>query len=441
MTQDAIFPEFRFIQSLIQHRAGAIQGLFTDQPEFPQPFQWKLHIRSFAQQYQLSAEEIITIWIALVPHVLPDLFDDSVHSVLQQSTDLPIMGGARGKNFRGFLPTGETVQFLLAGDNLEERIRIAGFFQPEHPFTKQKLLWLEEVPEGEPALSGRLIISREFVDWFTTGKIGRPHFSSSFPARLVTTEMDWEDLVLHENVQKQITELQQWLKYNQVLLQEWEMGGRIRKGYRVLFHGAPGTGKTLTASILGKYAQRDVYKIDLSMVVSKFIGETEKNLENLFSRAESKDWILFFDEADALFGKRTGLRDAHDKYANQEVSYLLQRMENFDGLVILASNMKDNMDDAMTRRFDSIIHFPLPSEQDRQLIWKKAFPQKIRFANGEDIPELVKKYELSGGNIINIVHYSCLRALEKGQMEIALEDVLSGVKREMHKEGKPFVYS
>jgi SpoVK/Ycf46/Vps4 family AAA+-type ATPase len=174
------------------------------------------------------------------------------------------------------------------------------------------------------------------------------------------------------------------------------------------------------------------------MVVSKYIGETEKNLENLFAKAETKNWILFFDEADALFGKRTGVRDAHDKYANQEVSYLLQRVEDFDGLVILASNMKNNIDDAFIRRFNAIIRFPLPDESDRAMIWRKSFPNHIAFNNNVDIPEMVKKYELTGGNIINVVQYSCLKSLEAQSNEIFLNHVLNGIKREMYKEGKPF---
>jgi SpoVK/Ycf46/Vps4 family AAA+-type ATPase len=216
------------------------------------------------------------------------------------------------------------------------------------------------------------------------------------------------------------------------------MKNRLTKGYRVLFHGPPGTGKTLTATLLGKYTGRDVYRIDLSMVVSKYIGETEKNLENLFAKAEAKHWILFFDEADSLFGKRTNVRDAHDKYANQEVSYLLQRVEDFDGLVILATNMKNNIDDAFIRRFNSIIKFSMPDENERVEIWRKCFPSRIRFEEDKDLPQLVKKYELSGGNITNIVQYACLKAIEKKGETIYLQDVLNGIKREMHKEGKPF---
>jgi len=415
-----------------------MQGSEAGEPLFPQPDSWELNLLGFARQHQLSAEEIILLWIALTPHVCADLYDEAIQAVVKDSTDLPAMGGVRGKNFRGFIPTGETALFLLAGEDYHRRFQLQQLFEADHLFARTRILWLEEVPTGEPVMSGKLVLSQEYVELFTSGKITRPHFSSSFPARLIQTELEWSDLVLADEVMLQIRELEQWILHSGVLMKEWGMRSRFKKGYRVLFHGPPGTGKTLTANLLGNYTQRDVYKIDLSMVVSKFIGETEKNLEHLFAKAESKDWILFFDEADALFGKRTGVRDAHDKYANQEVSYLLQRMEDFDGLIILASNMKNNIDDAFIRRFNAIIRFSLPSEDDRAVIWRKSFPRHIGFSDDMDVPELVKKYELSGGNIINVVQYSCLKALEKNRAEICLDDVLNGIKREMHKEGKPF---
>ena len=132
------------------------------------------------------------------------------------------------------------------------------------------------------------------------------------------------------------------------------------KNKAILFIGASGTGKKTFASLIGQQSGKEIFRIDLSMVVSKYIGETERNLELIFAKAESKDWILFFDEADALFGKRTNVRDAHDKYANQEVAYLMKRIEDHNGIVILATNKKSNIDEAFTRRFNSIIHFPLP---------------------------------------------------------------------------------
>jgi AAA+ superfamily predicted ATPase len=430
--------ELLFIRQLVQYRIGLLQGEQLNEPVFPQPDSWELNLIEFARDNKLNAEEIILLWITLTPHVKSDLFDEAIQDIMNDSSDFPAMGGVRGKNFRGFIPTGETALFLLAGQNYQRRFQLQNLFDAEHLFRKTRLLFLEDVPIGEPIMSGKLILSQEYIELFTAGKISKPHFSSSFPARLMNTELKWDDIVLADDVMHQVKELEQWLLYSNVLMNEWGMKNRIKKGYRVLFHGPPGTGKTLTANLLGNYTNRDVYKIDLSMVISKYIGETEKNLENLFARAEAKNWILFFDEADALFGKRTGVRDAHDKYANQEVSYLLQRMEDFDGLIILASNMKSNIDDAFIRRFNSIIPFCMPSEDDRAMIWIKSFPGHISFSEGMDIPELVKKYELSGGNIINIVQYACIKALEKNKLQICLDDVLNGIRREMHKEGKPF---
>ncbi|MBK8195839.1 MAG: ATP-binding protein, partial [Lewinellaceae bacterium] len=188
---------------------------------------------------------------------------------------------------------------------------------------------------------------------------------------------------------------------------------------------------------------KDVYRIDLSTVVSKYIGETEKNLSSLFERAEDKNWILFFDEADALFGKRTNVRDAHDKYANQEVSYLLQRIEEFGGLVILASNMKSNIDDAFMRRFNAIIKFSMPDAREREQIWRLSFPEAVTFEpNGSgkplDMPRIAARYELSGGNIINAVHYACLSAMSRGSSVVTWESVKMGIQREFAKEGRVF---
>lgn len=433
-------PEMQLLDQFIRYR---IDEYFPSEEKVENPLlldinQWQLPVREFVKNANLTINETFVLLIALAPHVHPDLFDNAIHSKINGSGEFPIIGGVRGKNFRGFLPTSETALFLLVGEDIGKRIQVQEIFGPDHQFAKNKILWLEEVPAGEPVMSGKIIMSQEYVELFTTGRATRPHFNSSFPAKLIETPLEWDDLVLNNEVMQQIKELEQWLQYNSTLMNEWGMGNRLKKGYRVLFHGPPGTGKTLTASLLGKYTGRDVYKIDLSMVVSKYIGETEKNLENLFAKAEAKNWILFFDEADALFGKRTGVRDAHDKYANQEVSYLLQRVEDFDGLVILASNMKNNIDDAFIRRFNSIVRFPLPDESDRAAIWRKSFPNHIAFNNNVDVPEAVKKFELTGGNIINVVQYSCLKSLEEQSNEIFLDHVLNGIKREMHKEGKPF---
>jgi AAA+ superfamily predicted ATPase len=433
-----VAPEFRFLYNLIIHRLGDQRADAMQEPALPNPDDFHLRLADFMVKHQVSALELTVLLIALAPHVQPELFDAAIQTQIKNSGDFPKIGGVRGKNFRGFLPTGQTALFLLGAEDLETRFYLQNVFSADHFFAKNKILWLEDVPTGEPAMSGRIILSTDYLELLTTGKTHRPHFNAGFPAKFIQTKLGWDDLVLNEEVKQQIRELEGWLQYQHVLMNDWNMKNRLTKGYRVLFHGPPGTGKTLTATLLGKYTNREVYRIDLSMVVSKYIGETEKNLENLFAKAEAKQWILFFDEADALFGKRTNVRDAHDKYANQEVSYLLQRVEDFDGLVILATNMKNNIDDAFIRRFNAIVKFSMPDDGERAEIWRKCFPSNTRFEEDKDIPQLVKRYELSGGNITNIVQYACLKAIEKKGETIYLQDVLSGIKREMHKEGKPF---
>ena len=177
-------------------------------------------------------------------------------------------------------------------------------------------------------------------------------------------------------------------------------------------------------------------RVDLSLVVSKFIGETEKNLASLFDKAENKDWILFFDEADALFGKRTNVRDAHDRYANQEIAYLLQRVEEYHGLVILASNFKNNIDDAFMRRFQAAVHFPIPMVPERAKLWRLGLPAVATLEEGIDIESLARQHELTGAHIMNVIQHVCLRAIERGDHEIRAADLTVGIRREVSKDGK-----
>ncbi|MEY2564940.1 MAG: hypothetical protein QOH88_3133 [Verrucomicrobiota bacterium] len=220
------------------------------------------------------------------------------------------------------------------------------------------------------------------------------------------------------------------------LLKEWEMDRKLQPGFTSLFCGPPGTGKTLSACLLGQHCGCDVYKIDLSMIASKYIGETEKNLAKVFDLAEHKNWILFFDEADALFGKRTQVADAHDRFANQEISFLLQRIEEFHGVVILTSNIKTNIDDAFIRRFHSVVNFPMPKPRERLRIWRNAFSSRAVMEETVDLDLVADKYDLSGGTIMNVVRYSSLKALSRNENIILLEDIETGIRREFLKEGR-----
>lgn len=393
----------------------------------------------FIISQQFSLEEYVLLLTALAPHFQPGLFENIIQEFIPQGGELIEFGGIRSGNYRVMLPTGETVLFLLAGNDLEKRMTIQQLFSEDHFFYKQHILWLGEVKEGEPRMSGQIILSQEWLDKMFYGQTYRPHFGSDFPAKLLETKMVWNDAVLNPNTRQQLDVIAYWLQYNDELMQDANLSRKIKPGYRVLFYGPPGTGKTLTASLIGKQFNKDVYRIDLSQIVSKYIGETEKNLEKVFNKADNHDWILFFDEADSLFGKRTNVQSSNDKYANQEVSYLLQRVEDFPGLIILASNLKNNIDPAFVRRFQQIIHFPSPDMNERYEIWKKMLPVNIKLAEDVDLRLFAQKFEMSGASIVNVIQYASLQALSKKDRVICKQDIIIGIHREFQKEDKTMV--
>ena len=390
----------------------------------------------FLIEYNPTPNENLLILLALVPHLQPNFLTRIIAEHLPEGGDFPEFGGVKGSNHRGLLPTGETAQFVIAGNDLEKRLEVQRLFSSEHWFAQKHILWLSPVPEGEPAMSGRLILSPEIVEELTLGTVSKPRFSMDFPAELLETELDWADVVLHPNTARQIREIEHWVTHNSTLLNTWGMKKKIKPGYRALFYGPPGTGKTLTATLLGKHTGKDVFRIDLSRVVSKYIGETEKNLSRLFDKAEHKNWILFFDEADALFGKRTDIRDAHDKYANQEVAYLLQRIEGYNGLVILASNQRANIDEAFVRRFQAIVHFPMPRPEERYEIWRKAFPSQVTIADDIDWRQVAARFELSGAGIMNVTHFCAIEALADQSCHLSFKRLEAAILREYIKEGR-----
>jgi AAA+ superfamily predicted ATPase len=384
----------------------------------------------------LTGPEHVVILLTFAPHVSPDFFDRSIRRQAPEGGDLPLFGGVRGEHHRGVLPTGETAQFVLAGDDLEGRLAVQRMLSSEHWFARRHVLWLDSVREGEPVMSGRLILDPEIVERLTTGTVSLPRFSTDFPAEHIETEMEWDDVVLHPDTERQIREIEHWIRFNDTVLDDWGMRKRVKPGYRALFHGPPGTGKTLTATLLGKYTGRPVFRVDLSRVVSKYIGETEKNLSRLFDKAEHKDWVLFFDEADALFGKRTEVRDAHDKYANQEVAYLLQRIESYAGLVILATNQRGNIDEAFLRRFQASVNFPMPRPEERCGIWSRSFPSQITVAEDVDWRDLAVRFDLTGAGIVNVAHFCALEALANETRRVDRSALEVAIRRELVKEGK-----
>ena len=374
------------------------------------------------ERYQFGFAERITLALALAPALCPERLD--VFFLKNQLFDRRFseFGGYTGSDSSGFMPTIQTLLFVLAGDSLEQRLALQSLFESEHVFMRQHILHLHSL-ENETLLHAPLKLGEEYLTLLTTGRHYRPSFGSQFPAQLIETGLCFDEVVLHPGTLKQVLEIQTWITHDPTLMQDWGMSHKLRPGHRSLFYGPPGTGKTMTASILGNTTGRDVYKVDLSLVVSKYIGETEKNLAKVFDQAEHRDWILFFDEADALFGKRSDIQDAHDRYANQETAFLLQRLECFDGIAILASNFRDNLDEAFARRFEAIIYFPMPRPEERLRLWQQGFSSQAKLAADIDLPKIAKDHELAGGAILNAIRYASLHALARNSETIVLEEL------------------
>jgi hypothetical protein len=383
---------------------------------------------------QLEMPERLLLALALVPHVRPWALDLLFMRNQNLDRGFTEFGGIKSQAHGGFLPTAETAAFLVTGENLARRTRLLDCFDPHHPLTRRGLR-LEVAPASEPRWAGALLLSDEALQRLGTGRADKPDYSVQFPAKLIRTELSWDDLVLAPEVMDEVQQICAWMRLESQLMRDWGLSRSLKPGYRALFHGPPGTGKTLTATLIGQRAGADVYRIDLSMVVSKYIGETEKNLARVFDQAETRRWILFFDEADALFGKRSVASSANDHHANQEIAYLLQRVEDFPGVVILASNLRSHLDDAFSRRFQSMIYFPMPDAEQRARLWRGMLPAE-RLAADVEIDALAERYEVSGGAIANVIRHAALTVLRDDRGRVGLAELRAGLAKELRKEGR-----
>jgi len=257
-------------------------------------------------------------------------------------------------------------------------------------------------------------------------------------AKKMPPQYDWSDIILPDDTLAQLREICQRVTLRRRVLSEWGFEQKLSLGIGVnaLFAGPSGTGKTMAAEVIANELELDLYRIDLSGVVSKYIGETEKNLDRIFAAAREANAILFFDEADALFGKRSEVRDSHDRYANIEVSYLLQKMEEYEGVALLATNLRQNLDDAFIRRLAFTIHFPFPDEPHRRRIWGRIWPKAAPLGHDVDLDLMARQFKLSGGNIRNIALAAAFLAAGNGNV-VTMNQLLQATRREYQKLGKP----
>lgn len=247
----------------------------------------------------------------------------------------------------------------------------------------------------------------------------------------------WDDIVLPRDRFDQLKEITHHVRYRSLVYGTWGFGKKLSygKGLHVLFAGPSGTGKTMAAEIMAQDLGLDIYKIDLARIVSKYIGETEKNLSHIFDEAETSHAILFFDEADAIFGKRSEIHDSHDRYANIETSYLLQKMEEYEGMTILSTNFRRNMDEAFVRRIQFAVEFPFPDAVHRKRIWEKIWPTDMPMEEGIDFNLLARRFEMTGGNIRNISLHAAFIAAADGH-KVTMPHLVKATQREYQKMGK-----
>lgn len=297
-----------------------------------------------------------------------------------------------------------------------------------------KIFSIADEAYNQARLHGRTAVTQEDLH-----RACRSRLSMQMGKKAVRTQSPfvWEQLVLPEYQKRMLRTACRQVQLKNRVGEAWSSSGKMTygRGISMIFSGLPGTGKTMAAQVMANVLGMDLYKVELSAVVSKYIGETEKNLEEIFEQAEEGYGILFFDEADVLFSKRTEVRNSNDKYSNMEAAYMLQKIESYDGITILSTNYLQNFDEAFKRRMKMIIDFPFPDEEHRKILWKQVFPDRIAVDEEVDFDFLAKHFDFSGSNIKNAAFYASFCAAD-GQRPVGMADLAAGVKNECAKIGK-----
>ncbi len=387
---------------------------------------------SFLQRHQTDSGERLFIALGLARALQPALFNDFIRLYSHLDLQKEFGGLLKADAGEDFIPTIQTFLFLWAGCDFKAKQEAILRFHPKHwlfiqgilkaSFSSKSLGDNSYQEEGD-WIKYQIQIPHPYLRYFLGGEAPRLDEEPNFPASLSETSLSFEDVVLPESTRQELQDLIKYLRNRDRLFAIKGVSDRVRPSYVAIFSGMPGTGKTITAKTIGKSLGLPVYIVNLARVVSKYIGETEKNLEKIFDRFDKQNCILFFDEADALFGKRTEVKEAKDRYANQEVAYLLQKVENFQGLVILATNVYDvqnTFDQAFQRRIRRTIQFPFPNEAERRILWEKALPQAFTYKTGL-LPQLAKNYQVNGASINNIISDVLIEAVDRQTTSISLE--------------------
>lgn len=422
------------IKSIVDHYGQSEVVLeAVDQPH------WTANVPFWGDEFnQWTTEEKLVLLLAALPHVRPTLLNSLIQQLAENAAKLPGKIASQGVTF---LPTGNTALFLLAGNAPQQRLHWQrSLFNVHHELAKRGILKLQEVPPGEPMMDGFLKLSEEYLHWFVNGTDFKPVMDASFPAEQLTTQVKWDDLIVPDKTQRGIQELLDWTQNFASLKAQAHFWGD-RKGYRCLMYGAPGTGKTMMARLLSKTGPREVWRVDATRIVSKFVGETTKNLKRMFEVAQHQDVIIFIDEGEGLFSNRSQeARNAQDTFVNQDIGYLLQAIEEYPGIILVATNNLSNMDDAFLRRFDTRIEFELPNDQMLYRLWTQAL-QSFELDESIDLQTLsyyqakenrVKNNEhlqVTGAKIALVRDYLTMQALKKDSWQLTAQELVLALKQ------------
>lgn len=380
-------------------------------------------------EHGFTKEESVLLCLALTAVFAPELLRD-LASACKEEELVAYIGGFSAKGTGLFCPTVRTAVFLIAGKNLEKRSQYASYFHNRQNIFTSGIVSAQPLSPTSVFLDHQLVFSDQFLGTVLKGDLPRLDADAGFPVRRGKSAHLLEDVILNKKTHTQISKLRRFAK-NMTRLWEIDTKGKVRSNFISIFSGDPGTGKSHAAEAIGNEIGLPVYKVNFAQMVSKYIGETEKNLEKVFDRFDKQPSILFFDEAESIFSKRTEVGDSHDQHANNLQSYLLQKVEEFNGIIILATNVQNltqYFDRAFQRRFRLIVEFDFPDYPERLEIWKRSLFAPFTFEEG--LPEkLAKNYQLSGGSIYNIVSDGVIEALEKetelitfGLLETAFAD-------------------
>lgn len=392
-------------------------------------------IKKLLLEYGESEVEVVLLLLAFTSWFRPVNLTSLV--ALAPDSDMRFIepGGVYRKTNSRFIPTLQTAVFILAGND----VTLQGYYHTvisTHNFFREGVLHLRSLNNVDNFPMEQILEPDiGYYHYLINGKVPRMDVTPDFPASLLQTNKTIDDLILKDTTKAQLDIIMNYAKVKERLFSREGVDEKVNQGFLALLYGPPGTGKTFSVAVLSKKLGVEAYRVDLSRIISKYIGETEKNLEKVFTRFEEKNCILMFDEADALFGKRTEVKDAKDRFANQEVAYLLQRMETFPGLVILASNFNQNLDIAFKRRILTSVYFAQPDSKEREILWRNSLPAYFKFEDEELPIHLADNYSLTGANIANVIKLWCIQAESKGNNILKRTEIEPFIYLEMNKEG------